>query len=51
TRSAAQKARREKELANREEAAADMSRMADDDTVRKLNLVPNPRVRVQPETL
>ncbi|XP_026391663.1 uncharacterized protein LOC113287189 isoform X2 [Papaver somniferum] len=50
TRSAAQKARREKELAEKEKEAADMRRMADADTVRKLNLVPKPSVRVQPET-
>ncbi|KAI3861772.1 hypothetical protein MKX03_019565, partial [Papaver bracteatum] len=45
------KKRREKELAENEKQAVDTRRMADADTVRKLNLVSKTRVRVQPETL
>ncbi|KAI3869050.1 hypothetical protein MKX03_004605 [Papaver bracteatum] len=53
-RSAAQKARREKEAAEKEKETADMGKMTgnnDADTVRKLDLIPKARVRVQPETL
>ncbi|KAI3866794.1 hypothetical protein MKX03_008902, partial [Papaver bracteatum] len=53
-RSAAQKARREKEAAEKEKETADMGKMTgnnDADTVRKLDLIPKARVCVQPETL